>query len=86
MKRTHWSQSPGPLLHVPHIRAFSIEIEIHMMFLIIIARTLVEIQISNSIYFIIYLWTCCNRILEPSSSQKPELNMVVLFDLWNGVS
>ena len=36
MKRTHWSQSPGPLLHVPHIRVFWIEIEIHVMFFIII--------------------------------------------------
>ena len=35
MKRTHWSQSPGPLLHVPHMRAFTIEIEIDVMFFII---------------------------------------------------
>ena len=38
MERTHWSQSPGPLLHVPHMRAFSIEIEIHVMFFIIIVE------------------------------------------------
>ena len=38
MKRTHWSQSPGPLLHVPHIRAYQIEIEIHVILLIIIVE------------------------------------------------